>query len=616
MKNKPKTGWLLATGLLVAFFLLFIMMQPADAKKNKDHPNEEVIPGIEVFLEKHVDWVKDKRVGLITNPTGVDREMQSDISLLFSNSNVNLTALFGPEHGIRGDREAGEYVESYTDEKTGLPVYSLYGPTWQPTEEMLEDVDVLLFDIQDIGSNVYTYIYTLGFAMEAAAKYDKALIVLDRPNAIGGSKVEGPVRDAGTVSFMGRFLLPVRHGMTIGELATMWNHEYGLGIDLKVAKMDGWERTMHYEDTGLPWVQPSPNIPTPTTADLYAGTELVEDTNLTTGLGTTKPFELLGAPWIDAEALADELNKRDISGVRFRSAHFTPQFSKYKGKLVSGIQVHVDDPQSIDLVALGLHLLDAMRDQDPEKFSIDASYGQLIGDPDIREMILDDRPVEEMMASWEEELEEWKNNVRSKYLLYPPFPNEGEPYEKQPVLGILPLDVEVSVGEEIELTVHGVDEHGRNLDIDQDEVKWQIEESIGTVENNVFIPAQQGKGKLTASYNGLSTDRKVTVDQNIIRNIRHAVHSNYTRAVFDLNKNADYEIEEANGKIILQVPFAERGGELEESGVIKIQNSPIVSEINYRFEAKAFIAEFQLKEDAVTFETPSFSDRIVVDVMH
>lgn len=611
-----KRRWLLVVSILVLLLVLSIVIQPTSAKKTNDTSNEVVIPGIEVFMENHLDWVKDKRVGLITNPTGVNRQMESDINLLFNNDDVNLTALFGPEHGIRGDREAGEYVKSYVDEQTGLPVYSLYGPTWQPTEEMLENVDVLLFDIQDIGSNVYTYIYTLGFAMEAAAQYDKELIVLDRPNAIGGSKVEGPVRDAGTVSFMGRFLLPVRHGMTIGELATMWNHEYSLGIDLKVAKMDGWKRTMHYEDTGLPWIQTSPNIPTATTANLYAGTELVEDTNLTTGLGTTKPFELLGAPWINAEELAVELNNRDISGVRFRSAYFTPQFSKNKGELVSGVQVHINDPKAINLVALGLNLVDAMRDQNQEKFVIDASYGKLIGDPNVREMILEGQSVDEIMGSWQDELDEWKDNVRSKYLLYPPYPDEGQPYEKQPVLGILPLDVEVAQGEEIGLTVHGVDENGDKLDIAQNEIEWQVAGNIGTVEDGVFIPANQGEGSLTAIYNGLSAARKVTVDQNIVHNIRTGVHSNFTRTVFDLNKNPDYDLEEVNGKLILHVPYAVKGGDLKDSGKLEVKNSPVISAINYRFEADEFIAEIILKENAVVFETPYFSERIVIDVMH
>lgn len=264
--------------------LVLTMTQATAASEQSTEP--KVKPGIDVFLEEHLEWIEGKRVGLVTNPTGINQNMESAINLLYEHEDVNLTALFGPEHGIRGDRAAGEYIESYIDEQTGLPVYSLYGPTWHPSEEMLEDVDVLLYDMQDIGSNVYTYIYTLGFVMESAAEYGKEVIVLDRPNAIGGDRVEGPLRKADTVTYMGRYLLPVRHGMTAGELATMWNHEYGLGISLKVAQMDGWERTMHHEDTGLPWVFPSPNIPTPTTADLYAGTELVKESNASVGLGT------------------------------------------------------------------------------------------------------------------------------------------------------------------------------------------------------------------------------------------------------------------------------------------------------------------------------------------
>ncbi|WP_088049844.1 exo-beta-N-acetylmuramidase NamZ family protein [Virgibacillus dakarensis] len=615
---KHRWSWLLLSIVSISVFLLISSTETKLTQAAKaDHPPKgNVVPGIEVFLEKHLDWVKNKRVGLITNPTGINRQLESDINLLYQNNDVHLTALFGPEHGIRGDREAGEYVESYIDEETGLPVYSLYGPTWKPTEEMVEDVDVLLFDIQDIGSNVYTYIYTLGFAMEAAAEYDKELIVLDRPNAIGGDRVEGPVRDADSVSFMGRFLLPVRHGMTVGELATMWNHEYGLGIDLKVAKMKGWKRTMHYEDTGLPWIQPSPNIPTPTSADLYAGTELVEDTNLTTGLGTTKPFELLGAPWLNAEDLVDELRNRDIPGVRFRSAYFTPQFSKYKGELVAGVQVHVDDPQAINLVALGLHLVDAMRDQNPGKFTIDTSYNQLIGDANVREMILQNQPVDEIIESWEDELEYWKDNVRNKYLLYPPYPNQTPPYKKQSVLGILPLDIEVAPGEKINLTVHGVDENGEDLDIAQNEVDWQIEGDIGRVENGVFIPTEQGEGTLIATYNGISVERNVTVDTNIIKNIRYGVHGDFTRTVFDLNKNTQYDIEKENRRLILHVPHAENGGELEESGEITISNSPVISKIEYQFQEGEFKADLYLKEESVIHETPYFSNRIVIDVMH
>src|SRR5699024_4305428 len=365
-----------------------IISSANDINDNKgNNGNQKVTPGIEVLLNKKLKWLKNKRVGLITNPTGVASNLESNIDLLYDHPEVNLTALYGPEHGIRGNREAGEYVESYIDEKTGLPVYSLYGPTWKPTEEMLEDVDVLLFDIQDIGSNVYTYIYTLGFAMEAAAEQDKELIVLDRPNPVSGTKVEGPVRSEDAVSFMGRYMLPVRHGMTVGELAYMWNQEYSLGTSLRVVEMDNWERDMHFEDTGLPWVMTSPNIPTEDSANLYAGTELLDDTSLSTGLGTTRPFEIVGAPWIDADALANEMNDRELEGVIFRATHFTPMFGEYEGELNGGVQVHLVDASQVDLVKLGLNLVDAMRAQDPDKFEMSSSYTNLIGSEEAAEMV-------------------------------------------------------------------------------------------------------------------------------------------------------------------------------------------------------------------------------------
>lgn len=418
-----------------SIFILFVLTivvigaTTISAKEGQDSQGEteptKVKPGIEVLLEDHLDWLEGKRVGLITNPTGVTSDLESSIDVLYNHSDVELTALYGPEHGIRGDREAGEHVDSYIDEKTGLPVYSLYGETWKPTEEMLEDVDVLLYDIQDIDSNVYTYIYTLGFAMEAAAEQDKELIVLDRPNPNGGMKVEGPVRSEEAVSFMGRFLLPVRHGMTVGELAMMWNNEYSLNADLKVAEMEGWERTMIFEDTELPWVMTSPNIPTEDSAHLYAGVELLDDTNLSEGLGTTRPFELVGAPWINAEDLAEDMNKLELAGVTFRPAHFTPMFGEYEGELVSGVQIHLNHPAEVNLVELGLHLIDKMRHQDPEKFELDDNYAQLIGDPDAADMIREGEAVDDIIASWEEELDSWIKDVRNPYLLYSPYPDES-----------------------------------------------------------------------------------------------------------------------------------------------------------------------------------------------
>lgn len=591
---------------------------PVTAKKTVEPEKQgRVVPGIEVFLEGHSDWVKGKKVGLITNPTGVNRELASDIDLLHDHPDVQLTALFGPEHGIRGDQPAGEYVESYIDERTGLPVYSLYGPTWKPTEKMLEDVDVLLFDIQDIGSNVYTYIYTLGFAMEAAAEFDKRLIVLDRPNPIGGTRVEGPVRDEDTVSFMGRFLLPVRHGMTIGELATMWNHEYALGIDLRVAKMKGWQRTMHYEDTGLPWVLTSPNIPTPDSANLYAGTELVDNTPFSTGLGTTKPFELVGAPWINGEELADELNSRGIPGVTFRPAYFTPMFSQYEGERVDGVQVHIQKADEIDLVQLGLHLVDAMRDQQPEKFNLDATYDELIGDKRVRPMLEANAPIEEILNVWQDELDFWTKEVRNRYLLYGPYPKDAKPYKPKAILGILPLDLELAPGQSKEVTVHGVDANGRKLEISPEEIDWEVKGDVGYIENGVFTAVKEGKGKLVAKKGDMTAERNVVVAKNVVENIRYGVHSQYTRIVFDLNKTTEYDIKLEGSEIVVSVPYAEKGGQLDGEGTVTVGSSPVVSSVHYSFaQENMFEARLQLKRDDVAFQTPTYSNRVVIDVMH
>ncbi|HLR63637.1 MAG TPA: DUF1343 domain-containing protein [Lentibacillus sp.] len=596
-----------------------IISSANDINDNKgNNGNQKVTPGIEVLLNKKLKWLKNKRVGLITNPTGVASNLESNIDLLYDHPEVNLTALYGPEHGIRGNREAGEYVESYIDEKTGLPVYSLYGPTWKPTEEMLEDVDVLLFDIQDIGSNVYTYIYTLGFAMEAAAEHDKELIVLDRPNPIGGTKVEGPVRSEDAVSFMGRFMLPVRHGMTVGELAVMWNHEYSMGVDLKVAQMKGWKRTMHFEDTGLPWVMTSPNIPTRNTAYLYAGTELLDDTTLTTGLGTTRPFELVGAPWIDGEALAEEMNDRDIAGVTFRSAYFTPMFGKYEGEMVGGVQVHMDDPSQVDLVNLGLHLVDAMRDQNPEKFEMTSSYANLIGDTEVPDMIMNNEPVEDIIGSWREELDTWVEDVRNQYLMYPPYPSGSPPYKQDGILGILPLDLTAAPGQNIDLTVRGFNKHGEKLDIDPDSIEWDASNDIGYVENGTFYAEKEGQGRITATYDGYQASREAEVSATQVENIRHAVHSGYTRVVFDLNKSINnYDLIKHGDTLRLEVPYGDISGELNEDGdTIEISNSPSLSSIEYSQEEEMFVAVFNLKKEKVQFETPEFSSRLVIDIKH
>lgn len=385
---------------------------------------EEFLLGVEVLLQEQLDKIKGKNVGLITNPTGVDQELNSIVDLLHEHPDVHLVALYGPEHGVRGDAQAGEYVEYYIDEKTGLPVYSLYGETRKPTPEMLEDVDVLLFDIQDVGTRFYTYIYTMAYAMEAAAENEIEMIVLDRPNPLGGAKVQGPVLEPEYASFVGMYPIPLRHGMTVGELALLFNEEFEIGADLNVVTMNGWKRTMFYDDTPLAWVLPSPNMPTLETALVYPGGALIEGTNVSEGRGTTKPFELIGAPFIDGTALAEELNALQLPGVRFRAAYFTPTFSKHSGELSGGIQMHLTNAYTFDPVVTGLTAVKTIHDMYPDDFQFRAEDGNgisffdnLVGNGWIREEITKGTSIEEIVDRWQEDLQDF-NTIRSQYLLY------------------------------------------------------------------------------------------------------------------------------------------------------------------------------------------------------
>ncbi len=380
--------------------------------------------GVEVLLEDQKELIEGKSVGLITNPTGVDQELNSIVDLLHNDSDVDLKALYGPEHGVRGSAQAGEYVEYYTDEETGLPVYSLYGSTKKPTPEMLEGIDVLLFDIQDVGTRFYTYIYTMAYAMEAASENDIEFIVLDRPNPLGGEAVEGPVLDDEYASFVGKYEIPLRHGMTVGELASLFNEEFEIGADLTVVEMDKWKRDMYYDDTPLEWVLPSPNMPTLDTALAYPGAALIEGTNVSEGRGTTKPFELIGAPFINATELASELNELKLPGVDFRAASFTPSFSKHAGELTHGVQIHVTDKEAFKPVKTGLSLVKMIHDLYPEDFEFRAEnsagvsfFDLLVGNGWIREGIENGDSVKKMEKQWENDLKEFKE-VREDYLLY------------------------------------------------------------------------------------------------------------------------------------------------------------------------------------------------------
>lgn len=330
-----------------------------------------VYNGIDV-IDQYDHLFKGKNLGLITNPTGVNKKLQSTIDIL--NNRYNLKALFSPEHGVRGDVQAGGTVESYTDAKTGLPVYSLYGKIRKFTAEMLEGINLIVMDIQDIGARYYTYIYTMAYAMEGCAQYDIPFVILDRVNPLGGDIIDGNILDTKNRSFVGNYPIPVRHSLTMGELACLFNREFGINCRLEVVRLEGWNRSLYFDETDLLWVSPSPNIPTFETAILYIGTCLLEGTNVSEGRGTAKPFELLGAPWIDACELSDVMNSQGFNGVIFRPAHFTPSFSKHQGQLCNGVQIHITESKSVKAFEIGVRFIYTLMDYYKEHFAFLPPY--------------------------------------------------------------------------------------------------------------------------------------------------------------------------------------------------------------------------------------------------
>ena len=400
------------TAVLVAAAVLALAASASAA------PAPQFELGIDVLLHERADLIQGKNVGLITNPTGVNRQLVSDIDLIAHAPGVHLVALFGPEHGIRGAHQAGAQVGPYRDPQTGTLVYSLYGKDREPTPQMLKGVDVLVFDIQPVGTRFYTYLYTMADAMKAAARAHIPFVVLDRPDPLNGIKVQGPVLEPEYASFVGQYPIALRYGMTVGELATLFNAEFHIGADLTVVKMRGWGRSMYYDDTPLQFVMPSPNMPTPTTALVYPGFGLIEGTNVSEGRGTTRPFELLGAPWIDATKLADALNQKHLPGASFRPVHFTPTFSKYEGTLCNGVQVHVLDRQTFNPVVAGLTTIETIHELYPTQFEFKKGhFDNLIGNDWIRQDIEKDVPVSEIRARWQKSLATFEQ-VRRKYLLY------------------------------------------------------------------------------------------------------------------------------------------------------------------------------------------------------
>lgn len=393
--------------LFVMLSVMTVLALPAAAEQPPAGP--KVLLGIDVLLRDYLHLIRGKRVGLVTHAAAVDARLRNTVDVLYEHPEVDLRALFAPEHGLRGSEAHGVHIASYVDPVTGLPVYSLYGANRKPTPESLRDLDVILIDLQGVGSYWYTYKFTMSYVIEAAIENNLPVIVLDRPNPLGGKIVEGPVMSPYS---LWRHPIALRHGMTYGELALMWNAEhFGGKADLTVIPMDGWRRDMLWSDTGLQWVLPSPNIPTAETALLYAGIALFENTNLSVGRGTALPFHWVGGPGIRAEDVAAELNARQLPGVVFRPAYFKPLADKLAGVEVGGVQIHVLDPHNFRSVETALHVADAFRRVAGSRFVWNS------GGPS-RTQVMAGVPIDQIIASYEPELSQWMA-VREKYLLYP-----------------------------------------------------------------------------------------------------------------------------------------------------------------------------------------------------
>lgn len=412
-------------------------------KKHKKRP-AVVMPGIEVFLQGHVHLVKGKRVGLVTNPTGVDSFVESSIMLFHDHPDIELVALFGPEHGIAGSGQAGEPVPAGFDDTSGLPVFSLYGqdektdPEWfqnldhkmrffdtrdrgkRLEGKMLNNIDAMIFDLQDVGTRIYTYAATMAYCMEGCARRGAKFIVLDRPNPVNGVTMEGPLIDyPESSSFVGLYPVPVRHGLTLGELARLVNELYiEPKADLTVIPMKGWRREMWFDDTGLPWISPSPNMPTLMTASVYPGQVFLEGTNVSEGRGTALPFEQFGAPWIDGPRLGVKLNRLELPGIVFRMNFFRPAFSKYAGQLCQGCQIHILQREEYKPVETALNLLRALLDDYPDRFEFFSEYfDAVMGTDRVRIALLEGQPVIDIVESFSADLKEFER-TRKPYLIY------------------------------------------------------------------------------------------------------------------------------------------------------------------------------------------------------
>ena len=374
----------------------------------------QVLTGIDVLERDNFAPLSGMRVGLVTNQTGRDRNGRSTIDVLFKATGVKLAVLFSPEHGIRG--LVDEKVSDTKDEQTGLPIYSLYGESRRPKAEQLKDLDALIYDIQDVGARFYTYISTLGYVLEEASKAKIPVYILDRPNPINGIDVEGPIADSDKLSFTAYHTIPVRHGMTVGELARLYNEQRKIGADVRVIRMQSWRRAMWFDATGLTWINPSPNMRSLTEATLYPGICLLETTNVSVGRGTNTPFELVGAPWIDGQKIASYLNARQLAGVRFVPVRFTPTTGANKDQDCGGVNIVVTDRTRLQSVALGIELAAALHQLYPSDWKIDG-FLRLLANSDAFERLKRGESVESIIRSWSNSLEQFRA-ARANALLY------------------------------------------------------------------------------------------------------------------------------------------------------------------------------------------------------
>jgi len=384
--------------------------------------------GVERLLSEKIDLLRGARIGLVCNQASVDHGFRHLADVFHQHPDLNLTALFGPQHGIRGDVQDNMIETGHAiDRKTGLPIYSLYSETREPTAEMLRDVDIIVFDLQDVGTRIYTFVYTLANCMRAAKKFGQKVIACDRPNPIGGSKVAGVVLDPACASFVGQFPIATRHGMTVCELGRMFNEHFGIGCDLECLTMLGWSRELWYDETNGPWVLPSPNIPTIDTTVVFPATVHLEGTQMSEGRGTTKPFEFAGAPYINADDFAAALVEFDFPGVYFRACGFMPTFQKHAGQACGGVQIHVTDREVFEPVLTGIAIVktafdmygDHFRWKDPPyEYEYDRNPFDLIsGTSKVREAIERGDSLDAIQASWEKPLEGFRR-LREQFLLY------------------------------------------------------------------------------------------------------------------------------------------------------------------------------------------------------